>query len=554
MNEPRKKRERAKAAAMLLAGAVASAAPGIDPIARPPLEETAIRANTERTAEAMAQLPPGDLLLSYQQSTLGEVSANALLVVEKSRRIGLTWGLASDAVLTAGATKEAGGDDVLYISYSQEMTREFVDACAMWAKSFMGLTAETGEFLFDDQVEGSTDTKKIKAFRISFASGFEIVALSSAPRSLRGKQGRVILDEAAFVDNLSELLKAALALQIWGSKIVIVSTHNGVDNPFNLLIEDINAGKRGGKVVRITFADAMAAGLYERVCLVRGITPSAEGKIAWEAEIRGNYGDAAAEELDCIPTSGKGSWIPPELIAACTSPEAGKPELYSGKSSAIGWDIARRAHLSVIAPFEDLGSHLILRKQIELVGVPFSEQDAIFDETMRVFRCGRACIDMTGLGMKVVEDAQGRHGETVVEGIMFSAPVKLMLANLLKKRFEDGTILISDDPAVRADLRSIKKSGAGTGVPVFDSDEPKASQADGADASFKRVGHGDRFWAYALACLAAERGLIAYEGYASALARRPSADTLAGAANSNRMKMQPDHRDDDAMRTTKGTW
>lgn len=57
-----------------------------------------------------------------------------------------------------------------------------------------------------------TRTRRSTPFRIKFASGFEIMALSSAPRGLRIKQGVVIIDEAAFVDNLKELLKAALAL------------------------------------------------------------------------------------------------------------------------------------------------------------------------------------------------------------------------------------------------------------------------------------------------------------------------------------------------------
>ena len=48
--------------------------------------------------------------------------------------------------------------------------------------------------------------KAINAFRIKFASGFEIMALSSAPRGLRGKQGVVIIDEAAFVDQLGTMV------------------------------------------------------------------------------------------------------------------------------------------------------------------------------------------------------------------------------------------------------------------------------------------------------------------------------------------------------------
>lgn len=503
MNEPRKRRARSKAAAMVVAGAVL-AQTAADPIAKPPLTPIEIRANTERTWERIEDLPEGDLLLPYQQASIAAIYQHEVLVIEKSRRIGLTWALASDAAVTASTAKGEGGDDVLYISYSQEMTREFVDACGMWARAFMGVTPETGEFLFDDQIEGSDETRQIKAFRIKFASGFEIVALSSAPRSLRGKQGKVIIDEAAFVDSLDALLTAALALTIWGSRIIVVSTHNGQDNPFNLLVENIKSGEQLGGHIRIDFQQAVADGLYERIMLVKGETATAEGKAAWVEKIYGIYRGRSDEELDCIPSAGKGAFISPELIMQATKAEAGKPELYTGKVSAIGWDVARRLHLSVIAPFEEVGALLILREQIEMRGLSFKEQNERFDYAMKRYR-GRAKVDQTGLGMAVVESAQERHGTFAVEGVMFTAAVKLVLATLLKKRFEECTIWIPDDPAVRADLRSIKKSGKGTGAPIFEADVPAEKKGD--DAPPAEQSHGDRFWAYALAVAVAEEGL-----------------------------------------------
>ena len=130
--------------------------------------------------------------------------------------------------------KGEGGDDTLYISYSQDMAREYIDACAGFAKALMDVDAEVGEFMFDDEIPGTRETDKIQAFRIKFASGYEIQALSSAPRSLRGKQGRVRIDEAAFVNNLDELLKAAMALTIavltfLYCAIVIAITHFAAD-------------------------------------------------------------------------------------------------------------------------------------------------------------------------------------------------------------------------------------------------------------------------------------------------------------------------------------
>lgn len=66
-------------------------------------------------------------------------------------------------MLKAAKAKSAGGMDVMYISYSQEMTREFIDVCGMWAAAFATAALDVEEFLFDD---GSDGAGEIKAFRI----------------------------------------------------------------------------------------------------------------------------------------------------------------------------------------------------------------------------------------------------------------------------------------------------------------------------------------------------------------------------------------------------
>ncbi len=111
--------------------------------------------------------------------------STAWSLTDKSRRVGATWGVGADAVLTAGSARTEGGMDVLYIGYNLDMAREFIDCCGMWAKAFMPACSEVSEFLFVEEGEKGAE-KSIKAFRITFASGFEIVALSSKPRSLRG--------------------------------------------------------------------------------------------------------------------------------------------------------------------------------------------------------------------------------------------------------------------------------------------------------------------------------------------------------------------------------
>lgn len=441
-------------------------------------------AEREAALASFERLPRGDLLLGYQQRTLTLLmSGVSLLVIEKSRRIGLTWAMAAYFVLTAAAQRSAGGDNCWYMGYDMEMAREFIDACAMWARAF-GIAAEDAD---EEVLEG--DGEKVQAFRIRFSSGFKIVALPSVPRALRGKQGKVGIDEAAFHKNIGETLKSALALLMWGGQVIVWSTHDGVANPFNVLLDEIKSGERKGAHRRIDFDDAIADGLYERVALAahvkgRAILPKQE----WIDDIFATYGEDADEELRCIPKAGAGSLIKPEDLAAAEHPDAGRPELYQGGLCYGGRDVARRRDGAIQWNFELVGDVLWLRDRYEEVNVTFAHQDAFMDETFATRRQAAWWIDQTGMGEKVVEDAQLRWGSRVV-GQLLTGPTRLDLAISLVTRFERGLIRIPPDPIIRADLRAIKRmASVGGGVRIVNDGEV----------------HADRFWAAALASRAAD--------------------------------------------------
>jgi phage FluMu gp28-like protein len=449
--------------------------------------------------DALARLSAvndNEVLLPYQRLAIHEASLFALLVIEKSRRIGLTWGIAALAVMTAASSRAAGGMKVWYMGYDMEMAREFIDTCGMWAKAFGHAVSDPSEITLRDP-DGD-----IKAFRVTFASGFEIVALPSVARALRGKQGLVILDEAAFMSDLEEVLKAALALMIWGGRVVVISTHDGVDNPFNIMIDDIKAGKRKGGTLRITFDDAIADGLYERVALM---SPKAlPAKAEWIKDIRDTYGENQSEELDCLPKTGGGSWINPGDYASCEHDDAGKPELYQGGPVYIGRDVARRGDKAVVWAFEEVGDILWLRERYEEVGATFAEQDEAMDRMIKRYRTMKAKVDQTGMGEKVVEDAQLRWG-SMVEGVLFTGPNRLDLATGYRLRFETCTIRLPKDPKIRADHRSLKR----------------ASRTNKALAEGEV--HPDMFWAGALAESAARDGVHIYE-YEPASSLNPDND------------------------------
>lgn len=430
-----------------------------------------------------------DVLIGYQKLLLETTAANPVTVVPKSRRTGMTWAAGADAVLTSASNKHAGGMDTLYIGYNLDMAREFIDVCAMWARSFNQAVGEAGveEFIFDD---GEPDSK-IKAFRIAFASGFEIIALSSKPRSLRGRQGYVIIDEAAFHDDLKALLQAALALLMWGGKVLVISTHYGEDNEFNKLVEDIRARRVPYKLLPLTFDDALKDGLYQRICLVTRKDWSPEAEAKWRANIIAFYGEAADEELFCIPSKGGGIYLSRALIEArmlsdlpvfrlerpdsftflpretreadikgwCEETlEAVLKALDRDRQHGFGQDFARKSDLSVIAPIE-IGRTLkrTVPFVVEMRGVPFEQQrQVLFYICDRLPRFIGGKMDATGNGAYLAEVAAQRYGAQRIEQVKPNETWYLENFPPLKAAFEDANILIPKDADLTGDLAMIK--------------------------------------------------------------------------------------------------
>ncbi|MDF5822055.1 hypothetical protein P4237_00130 [Pseudomonas aeruginosa] len=228
--------------------------------------------------EISEAIPSNDaVFLGYQQRWFEDESP--IMIAEKSRRTGLTWAEAGRNVINAAKPRRRGGCNTFYVGSKQEMALEYIAACALFARAFNELAeADVYEQTFWD--EGKKE--EILTYMIRFPkSGRKIQALSSRPSNLRGLQGDVVIDEAAFHESLEELLKAALALTMWGNKVRLISTHNGVDNPFNQYIQDAREGRKDYSVHRITLDDAIVEGLYKRICFVTGQEWSPEAEKAW---------------------------------------------------------------------------------------------------------------------------------------------------------------------------------------------------------------------------------------------------------------------------------
>lgn len=237
------------------------------------------------------------LLLNYQRQWIKAGFSQQVCIAEKSRRVGLSW---SDAVISVlKAAKNKKGTNTYYIGYNFEMTAQYIEDCAFWAKAFNIVGLKIKQRIIHDE------HKDILVSRIKFASGHKIVALSSKPKNLRSKKGDLVLDEFAFHEYAYDLLKAALALIMWGGSIRIISTHNGVDSYFNEIINDVRKGVVPYYLQKVTFQQAVKEGLYKRICLVNGEEWTLEKEFEWIKKIYAFYGSGADEELDTVPSEGR---------------------------------------------------------------------------------------------------------------------------------------------------------------------------------------------------------------------------------------------------------
>ena len=457
-----------------------------------------------------------EVFLPYQQELMSSVSRLAVTVVEKSRRTGFSWAAGAIAALTAAAVRAAGGQDVFYIGYNLEMAREFIDYVADWSKQLSPAAVTVQETFFTDP---DRPEKEIKAFRIEFASGHKVLALPSMPRALRGMQGLVIIDEAAFHDDLPELLKAAFALLIWGGKVLIISTHNGDTNPFNVLVNDIRAGRKPYHLLRCTFDDALRDGLFRSICLTKGDAWSREAEAAWRAEIIGFYGDAADEEMHVIPSAGSGTWLSGALIEARMEPgipvlrwEPPKDLVFQPEHirraavrdwceehlapvlatldpdtpHAFGWDFGRYHDLSALWPLA-IGRDLVRRTPfvLELRGVPAEEQQQVLFYVLdRLPRLRAGKMDAGGQGFTTAENTMKRYGQRI-EMVTLSEPWYRENTPPLKAAFEDAMITAPQDREILDDLRLVKLVRGVARVPDLRSGAPgKKRHGDSAIALF----------------------------------------------------------------------
>ena len=433
-----------------------------------------------------AQIIPANtegIFLPFQSAWITDISRLKLMV--KSRQIGMSWSAAYAADERTAA--EGAKHDQWVSSRDDLQARLFIEDCKMWA-GIMNLAAkDLGEVVIDAK-------DRISAYVLQFASGKRIHSMSSNPDAQAGKRGGRILDEFALHPDPRKLWSIAYPGITWGGSMELISSQRGSQNFFNFLIREVKekGNPKGISFHEVTLQKALEQGfLFKLQQMLPGDDErQAMNEAAYFDFIRKGCADEESflQEYMCIPGDDDAAFLEYGLIAACEYPTGTDWQKIGTGQLFMGVDIGRKKDLTVLWVFEKLGDVLYTRHVESMQNMRKSDQEKIIWPWIE--RCNRTCMDMTGLGIGWVDDAQDKYGESRVEGVNFTASSKEAMAYPVRGDMEDRKMRIPFDPKIRADLRLVTKQVSPTGNVRFTAERT----ADG---------HADHFWALALAKAAA---------------------------------------------------
>lgn len=408
------------------------------------------------------------VLYDYQKRWLQDTSR--FKVAMFARQTGKTFTTTLEIVLDCLAA-EAKGEKTRWVilSRGERQAKEAINEGVKRHLEAMNIAFDVLEVPF---------SPTLNALEVIFPNGSKITALPANPDTARGFSANVFLDEFAFHADSREIWKALFPVISAGWKLRVVSTPNGKGNKFYELMTDLENTEWSRHQTDIY--QAVADGLPRNIDQLR---KGLNDEDAWAQEFELKWLDEAS------------SWLSFDLIDSVEHIDAGKPELYQGGSCFVGMDIAARNDLTVIWVLELVGDVYWTRELITLKRVPLREQLEELNRVMKQYHVVGGNLDQTGMGEKMVEDAQAEHGKRI-QGTLFNVSTKLKMATIGKTAFEDRKIRIPQGNSdLREDLHKLKKITGSNGVPRFTAE---------SDSN----GHADRTWACFLALTAATEAVI----------------------------------------------
>lgn len=401
----------------------------------------------------------GEILLPYQQRWLDD--AARFKIGLWSRQTGKSFATAAEAVYSCVCEP---GTMWVVLSAGERQALEWMAKARQWAQAFKLAV------ILDEEIRALVNAV-ITRSEIRFANGSRIVAIPANPDTARGYSANLILDEFAIHEKPWDIWAAiypSITNPLTGLKrLRAVSTPKGRGNKFyDLWSKNDSYSKH-----KVTILDAAAQGLAVNIDELKA---GVDDPDIWAQEYMCEFIDSSAVLL------------PYEMIAACETDNPSDP----GEGDIfLGYDVGRRKDLSVLITAVRAANMLHVIQVDTFSKMPFNEQlDIIKSRLGTGNRVRRCCIDSTGIGAMLAEEARRACGPKAV-GVDFNVKTKAEMYSALRRAFEDRTLRVPCDRDLREDLHAVVRNVSTGGAISY-------SAPRNAD------GHSDRAAALAL-CLRA---------------------------------------------------
>jgi len=376
----------------------------------------------------------------------------------------------NDDVLTTEAQRRR----ILWvlISRSLEQAREL----SLKVRNIARAIAEAKKILLPVRyTESNVHDPDEGTFTLEYPGGSRVKCVSASPDAAAGYTGNPWWDEVGLTKRQREIFRAAFG----------VASRNGL----RFFMTSTPRPGFWNQTWEAEARDPQSLWKQHRVTLPEAIAQGAPMDLDVLRKGMRNDLDFRQEYL-CEHVDDDVCWLPWELIVGSFDPRCTMSclPLDAANAAYAGWDVARWHDLSVLWIIEKIGGLFITRGVLVMQRMKFDLQIELVKSTLsRWPKMVRLCIDATGMGEMVAEQAQRRMGR--VEGVKMTGPSKEIIAGDVRRVMEDRTLRTPDDDAVRNDLHSVHRTTTAMGNPRFE------GEADGS--------HADRFWALSLALHAA---------------------------------------------------
>jgi phage FluMu gp28-like protein len=400
----------------------------------------------------MASNPTNKILLPYQKRWIEDRAQKKIWLA--SRQIGKSFTLSLEAVDEASRTKCVN----LILSASLRQSKEVMQKVYAHLRVLKALSPA---------IDTNNETKE----EVELPNGSRIISLPASPDTVRGFSGNVFLDEFAFHGSPEDIWRAMYPTITRGYKIRVSSTAQGKNLFYRIWSEEGNGFSRHLTDIYMAKEQGLKVDIDE---LKKGCMDP----------------DTWAQEFECQFLDEASAYITYDMITACEN-DAADMDLHLTERPMgefyLGVDIGRKKDLTVFWLWEKLGDVFWTRMVRVLLNTSFRvQQDFLFHLMDGGFgpHVRRACVDATGIGAQMAEEARDNFGSRV-EPVVFTGAVKEDLAVTMRRKFEDRRVRIPADRDIREDIHAVKKISTPAGNIRFDAERTE-------------LGHADRFWAAAL--------------------------------------------------------